>query len=450
MAAMPTRRTFLQTIGAAAAGASATLGSALPSSAAALSQDLRHGGGAAANLPAPIAALTDRRSEAVPISIPEREHRIHRARELMAQNNLDALVLTAGTSLAYFTGLRWSPSERLLAWLLPARGNPAMVCPAFEEGRVRELMDAHPGHSGQPSAASPAPQIYPWNEDQSPYSTVASALKDRSIAAGRIGVEERTPFLFADSIAQALPAAHLVSATPVTAGCRSVKSPAELALLRLANQVTLSVYKAAFQSAEPGMSNRHVSDLIALAYERVGFPGEASCEVGPFSALPHGSVQPQTIREGEVVLLDDGCRVQGYVSDISRAFVLGRATDRQKQVFDLVHKAQTAALAAARPGVPCERIDAVARDVITGGGFGPGYKFFSHRVGHGIGMDGHEWPYLVGGNHTPLAPGMTFSDEPGIYIPGEFGIRLEDCWFVTPDGAEFFTPQSPSIEHPFG
>ncbi len=449
MTAMPTRRSFLQTIGAAAA-----LGSALPSSSAALPQDLRHGAGATANLPAPIAALTDRRSEAVPISIAEREHRIHRARELMAQNNLDALVLTAGTSLAYFTGLRWSPSERLLAWLLPARGNPAMVCPAFEEARVRELMDAHPaghpGQPGQPDAAPPAPQIYTWNEDQSPFSTVARALKDRSVTAGRIGVEERTPFVFADSIAQALPAAHLVSATPVTAGCRSVKSPAELALLRLANQVTLSVYKAAFQSAEPGMSNRHVSDLIALAYDRVGFPGEASCEVGPSSALPHGSVQPQTIQTGEVVLLDDGCTVDGYKSDISRSFVLGQATDLQKHVFDLVHKAQTSALAAARPGVPCDRIDAVAREVIANGGFGPGYKFFSHRLGHGIGMDGHEWPYLVGGNHTPLAPAMTFSDEPGIYIPGEFGIRLEDCWFVTPNGAEFFTPQSPSLEHPFG
>ena len=402
-------------------------------------------------LPAPIAALTDRRSEAVPISMAEREHRIDRARELMVQNNLQAMVLTAGTSLAYFTGLRWSPSERLLAWLLPARGNPVMVCPAFEEARVRELMEMRSGQGGGAAPApGPAPQIYTWNEDQSPYSTVARALKDRSISTGRVGVEERTPFVFADSIAQALPAVTLVSGTPVTAGCRSVKSQAELALLRLANQVTLSVYKAAFQSAEPGMSNRHVSDLIALAYDRVGFRGEASCEVGPFSALPHGSVQPQTIREGEVVLLDDGCTVEGYESDISRAFVLGRATDRQKQVFDLVHKAQTAALAAARPGVPCDRIDAVAREIIRSGGFGPGYKFFSHRVGHGIGMDGHEWPYLVGGNRTPLAPGMTFSDEPGIYIPGEFGIRLEDCWFVTPTGAEFFTPQSPSLEYPFG
>ncbi len=445
---MPTRRSFLGGIGVAA-GASAALGS----SSLFVRRRPESQTPGTTKLPAAISALTDRRSEAVPISIAEREHRIDRARELMIQNDLEALVLTAGTSLRYFTGLRWSPSERLLAWLLPARGKPLMVCPAFEEARVRELMDGRPGQG--PVAPTPqiytwSPQIYTWNEDQSPYATVARALKDRSIAAGRIGVEERTPFVFADSIAQALPAARLVSGTPVTAGCRSVKSPAELALLRLANQVTMSVYKAAFQSAEPGMSNRHVSDLIGLAYERVGFPGEASCEVGPYSALPHGSVQPQTIRTGEVVLLDDGCTVEGYESDISRAFVLGRATDRQKQVFDLVHKAQAAALAAARPGVPCDRIDAVAREIITAGGFGPGYKFFSHRVGHGIGMDGHEWPYLVGGNHTPLAPGMTFSDEPGVYIPGEFGIRLEDCWFVTADGAEFFTPQSPSLEHPFG
>ncbi len=278
---------------------------------------------------------------------------------------------------------------------------------------------------------------------------LARALQDFGITAGRIGVEERTQFAFADGIAHASPALTAISAIPVTAGCRSIKSPAELALMQLANDITLQVYEAAWRSIHPGMTNHHVSDLISAAYDRTGFPGEASCEVGPFSALPHGSLQPQQIDRGEIILLDDGCTVEGYQSDISRAFVLGRATDRQKRVFDIVHRAQAAALAAARPGIPCHAIDDAARKIIEDSGYGPGYKFFSHRLGHGIGMDGHEWPYLVRGNNQPLEPGMCFSDEPGIYIPNQFGIRLEDDWHVTADGGKLFTPQSPSLEQPF-
>jgi Xaa-Pro dipeptidase len=198
------------------------------------------------------------------------------------------------------------------------------------------------------------------------------------------------------------------------------------------------------------MTNRHVSDLITVAYNRTGFPGYASCQVGEYSALPHGSLQPQVIREGEIILLDDGCTVEGYQSDISRSFVLGKASDKQKSVFDIVHKAQSAALAAGKAGAPCHAVDDAARKIVTDAGYGPGYKHFSHRLGHGIGMDGHEWPYLVGGNDLPLESGMTFSDEPGIYIVGEFGIRLEDDWVVTPNGGDMFTPQSLSLEDPFG
>ncbi|HMF54377.1 MAG TPA: M24 family metallopeptidase, partial [Edaphobacter sp.] len=240
-----------------------------------------------------------------------------------------------------------------------------------------------------------------------------------------------------------------VSGTPITAGCRAVKSPAELALMRLANDNTLKVYEAAWKSLEPGMTNEQVSDLIAAAYNRTGFPGFASCQVAEYSALPHGSLKPQVIREGQIILLDDGCLVEGYQSDISRSFVLGKATDKQKQVFDIVHKAQAAALTAGKAGAPCEAVDAAARKVITDAGYGPGYKHFTHRLGHGIGMDMHEWPYLVRGNTLPLESGMTFSDEPGIYIVGEFGIRLEDDWVVTPNGGDLFTPQSPSLEQPF-
>ena len=396
-------------------------------------------------LPPAIAALSRRTGEAVPISLAEREQRLDRARALMRQNKIDAIVITTGTSLTYFTGLRWGQSERFFCWALPATGAPFVVCPVFEEGRVRERMEAKP--ATLPSAATT--KVYTWNEDEDPYKLLAKALKEAGIATGRIGIEERTQFVFAEGIAHASPSLTATSATPVTFGCRGIKSPAELALMQLANNITLSVYKAAYESTQPGMTTHQFSDMIDVAYKRCGVVGEASCQVGIYSALPHGSLQPQVIREGEIVLIDDGCKVEDYSSDISRTFVLGKPTDKQRKVFDIVHQAQAAALAAARPGVPCHVIDDAARKVVTDAGFGPDYKYFSHRLGHGIGMDGHEWPYLVRGNNTALAPGMCFSDEPGVYIVGEFGVRLEDDWHVTEDGGKMFTPTSPSLEHPF-
>jgi Xaa-Pro dipeptidase len=400
-------------------------------------------------LPPAIAALTNRRAEAVPITLTEREKRLERARALMHQNKIDAIVITTGTSLTYFTGLRWGQSERFFAWTLPATGAPFIVCPVFEEGRVRERMEAKP--ATLPTASTT--RVYTWNEDDDPYQLLAKALKESGLTTGKIGIEERTQFVFADGIAHASPTLTTTSATPITYGCRSIKSPAELALMQLANNISLSVYKACYESAQPGMTNRQFSQLVDLAYTRSGVTGDASCQVGEYSALPHGSLQPQIIREGEIILIDDGCLVEGYQSDISRTFVLGDATspklDKQRKVFDIVRQAQSAALAAARPGVQCQAIDAAARAVVTAAGYGPDYKHFTHRVGHGIGMDMHEWPYLVRGNTTPLAPGMCFSDEPGIYLPGEFGVRLEDDWHVTEAGGEMFTPQSPSLEHPF-
>jgi Xaa-Pro dipeptidase len=415
------------------------------------------------NLPPAIAALTSRRAEATPITLAEREQRLDRARALMHQNQIDAIVIATGTSLNYFTGLRWGQSERFFAWVLPEKGSPFIVCPVFEEGRVRERMDAKP--ATLPSASTT--RVYTWNEDEDPYKLLAKALKESGIATGKIGsaggkigsvrghigIEERTQFVFADGIAHASPTLTATSATPITFGCRSIKTPAELALMQLANNITLSVYKAAYESAQPGMTNRQFRQLIDAAYARCGVTGDASCQVGEYSALPHGSLQPQVIREGEIILIDDGCTVEGYQSDISRTFVLGDPTspnlDKARKVFDIVHQAQSAALAAARPGVQCQAIDTAARNIVTAAGYGPDYKHFTHRVGHGIGMDGHEWPYLVRGNTTPLAPGMCFSDEPGIYITGEFGVRLEDDWHVTEDGGKMFTPQSPSLEHPF-
>jgi Xaa-Pro dipeptidase len=393
-------------------------------------------------LPPSIAALRSWKDQAVPITKDERMARQENALRLMAANHLDAIVLMEGTSLEYFSGIRWWGGERFFAMVLPAKGAAFYVCPAFEEARAREQMANAP--DGEHA------DLRVWQEDENPYQRVAQGLKDRGIAAGTVGLEETVRVVFEEGIAKAAPQVRLTSATPVTAGCRRIKSDHEIALMRLASKVTLAVYEAAYRALKAGMTRGQLQDLIATAYQRTGFPGDASVQVDEFTAVPHGSVSTQVIHEGSIVLLDDGCTVEGYVSDITRTFVLGKATDKMKSVFDIVHRAQTAALKTARPGIECQAVDAAARKVITDAGYGPDYKFFRHRLGHGMGMDGHEWPYLVRGNTTLLAPNMTFSDEPGIYIPSEFGIRLEDDMHITESGAELFTPQSPSLEDPFG
>jgi Xaa-Pro dipeptidase len=288
-----------------------------------------------------------------------------------------------------------------------------------------------------------------WQEDESPYQKLAQGLHDLGIATGSLGIEETVHFVFSSAISQAAGQVRLVSATPVAAGCRMTKSPQEIALMRLACKATLSVYEAVFKSLHEGMTDSDIRRLVHSAYEKVGFEGDVDVSIAANSSSPHGSTEAQTVREGSIIMLDDGCLVQGYTSDITRTFVLGTPTDKMKKVFDIVHRAQTAALQTARSGVPCESVDAAARKLISDAGYGPDYRFFTHRVGHGMGMDGHEWPYLVRGNKTPLEPNMVFSDEPGIYIPGEFGIRLEDDMHITENGAELFTPQSPSLTEPF-
>jgi Xaa-Pro dipeptidase len=394
------------------------------------------------SLPPSIAQLKSRKAEATPITREERQARQERARQLMAENGLDAILLMEGTSLRYFTGVRWWGGERTFALVLPAKGAAFYVCPAFEEGRAREqLANAPDGNQAD---------VRVWQEDESPYQRIAQGLKERGIASGKIGIEETVRFVFADGIAKAAPQATLASATPVTAGCRMIKSAHEIALMRLASQVTLAAYEAAYRALQPGMTQRDVSGLIDAAYGRLGFPGDASVMVDEFTAYPHGSTTPQVIREGSIIMIDDGCTVEGYQSDITRTFVLGKASDKMKQVFDTVLRAQSAALATARPGAECGSVDAAARKVITDAGFGPDYKYFTHRLGHGLGMDGHEWPYLVRGNPTKLQANMTTSNEPGIYIRGEFGVRIEDDMHVTENGAELFTPQTVSLENPFG
>lgn len=392
------------------------------------------------DLPPSLAALTDQAHRAAPITSQEREGRIEKARALMGRHGLDALMLTGGTSLAYFTGIRWGLSERLFAVVVPVRGQAFLVCPAFEEDRAREQL-----HDG-PLADT---EVFTWQEHESPYALVAGGLRDRGYASGTLGVEETVRFVFSHGVSRAAPALSLSSGTPVTAGCRGVKDEHELALMQLANEVTLNAYQAAYQALEAGMTQGDFRRLVSQAHSQQGFSGGAGVQVGQYSALPHGSVTPQTIEEGSVLLMDGGCSAEGYRSDISRTFVLGEPTDRMREVFDIVHRAQAAALAAAAPGVQAQAVDGAARAVIEEAGFGPDYTYFTHRVGHGIGMDGHEWPYLVRGNAMPLEPGHTFSDEPGIYIPGEFGVRLEDDMYITEEGAALFTPPSPSIDEPF-
>ncbi len=394
------------------------------------------------SLPPSLARLQSRKNEAAPIAREERAARQERARQLMSENALDAIVLMEGTSLKYFTGLSWGGGERLFALVLPAKGAAFYVSPAFEEGRAREQLSHAPDGEH--------PDVRTWQEDENPYQRVAQGLKERGMASGKLGVEETVRFVFADGIAKAAPQATLTSATPVTAGCRMIKSAHEIALMRLASQVTLAAYEAVYHTLREGMTQQQVEDLIAAAYGKLGFPGEASVQVGEYSSNPHGSSTPQVIREGSVIMIDDGCTVEGYQSDITRSFVLGKASDKMKKVFDIVHRAQAAALATARPRVECGAVDAAARKVITDAGYGPDYKYFTHRLGHGIGMDGHEWPYLVRGNTARLQANVTTSNEPGIYIPGEFGIRLEDDMHITENGAELFTAQSGSLEDPFG
>ena len=442
---MTTRRSLLGAGAAAAAGL--VLGSrradAASPQASALDETVGHipERQPGSDMPPAIRALAKLPGQPPAISVEERRARLEKARTLMRANGIDALMLTGGTSMEYFTGIKWGISERLLSAIIPSKGSAFLVTPKFEEERAME--QARLGPLGKEA------EVFAWEEHENPYALVAQGLKARGLSTATIGAEETVRFQFADGAAH-LANVKVVSGTPVTAGCRTIKDAHELALMRFASQVTLKAYEAAWKSLREGMSQDEFARLVSLAHTRLGYSGSAGVQVGKYSALPHGSATPQVVREGSILLIDGGCKVEGYSSDISRTFVLGKPTQRMNDVFEIEHKAQTAALKAARPGVPCEAVDAAARKVIVDAGFGPDYKFFSHRVGHGMGMDGHEWPYLVKGNTLPLKPGMVFSDEPGIYIPGEFGIRLEDDMVITETGAELFTPQSPSLEAPFG
>lgn len=386
----------------------------------------------------PIARLKPMTDGIVPISDAERLARMEKARRLMVQNGLDAVVIEAGSSMFYYTGVTWGLSERTFAMVLPARGEIVWVCAKFEEDRALELI-----RFGK--------DVRTWEEDESPYQLFADVFREKGISAGRIGFDERVRFFIWDGIRKVTPGAEYVSADPVTIGCRSIKSPAEIALMQRANDITVEAYKAAIAMLREGMTKADFASDADAAFRALGVVGGIGANFGEHSALPHGSSKPRTLREGDIILMDGGCSVEGYRSDISRTIVFGKPTQEQLDIWHLEVQAQMAAFKAAKPGVPHEDIDAAARKVITDAGYGPGYKVpgLPHRTGHGIGLDGHEWTYLVKGNKEPVQPGMCFTDEPMIVIPGEYGIRQEDDMYITGDGARWFSQPSLAMDRPF-
>ena len=394
---------------------------------------------AAQSLPPAFDALKPLGDRVKPIRPEELQVRVARAQQLMTDSKprFEALYVTPGTTLVYYTGVRWWPSERILAFVVPRQGDPLLVCPAFEEGRLREQL------------RWPI-EIRVWQEDEDPYPIIEKWLIERGIRTGQVGVEATTRYVFFDGLRHAATSLDYTSGDPITVGCRAQKSAHELELMRLACLATCAVYKAIFASLREGMTQREVSELAARGYARMGLQGEASAFFGPSSALPHGSREEQVLREGIGVMIDDGTTVEGYQSDVTRVGVIGKPPEKLQRAFEIVRSAQNAALAAAVAGRECGSVDDAARKVIVDAGFGPGYKYFSHRLGHGIGMDGHESPYLVHGNRTILKPGMTFSNEPGIYVVGEYGMRCEDDMVIAESGqAQLLTPGfQPSLETP--
>jgi Xaa-Pro dipeptidase len=384
-------------------------------------------------VPGALRALKPMTEGVHPITADERRARIEKAQGLMAEQKIGAVYMERGSSMFYFTGTR-----NLAGLLLPATGEIAWIAPAAQEQQVHE-------------GSQVGGKVFTYTESERSFHVLKNALKEFGVSARKIGLEEQVQFSSYDALRKEIPTGEFVNATPVTAGCRVIKSKAEIALMQRAADVTIAAYRAGLATLREGMPPRELSANIVAAYSALGFPGEVSVSFGKNTAFPHGSTVAQTLHEGDMILLDDGCAVDGYQSDITRAVVFGKASARQKLIWDLEHKAQDAAFAAARVGATCESVDFAARKVITDAGFGPGYKLpgLPHRTGHGLGLDIHEWTYMVKGNKTPLAPGMCFSDEPMI-VDGEFGVRLEDCIYMTENGARFFSKQSPAIDQPFG
>ena len=383
--------------------------------------------------------LTKMTGNVVPISREERLARIARVQERMRKARMSALLIEPGASLTYFTGVRWGRSERLTAAVIPAEGELMIVTPAFEEPSVRESLKV-PG------------EVRVWNEDENPHRVVAGFLRERKLT-GPVGVEETVRFFAADGLREAMPGVMLAAGAAVVRPVRMIKSPAEIALMQAATDVTVAAYRHTASRIERGMTPADIGAIMNGATRALGGePQFALVLLGEASAYPHGTGKPQAVREGEVVLMDCGCTVEGYQSDISRTFVFGEANAEQRKVWNDMHRGQEIALAAARVGRPAGSVDDAVRAYYEKLGYGPGYKLpgLSHRTGHGIGLEGHEPINLVRGERTPLAPGMCFSNEPGLYLPGKFGVRLEDCFYMTQAGPRYFSQPPPSIDKPFG
>lgn len=372
------------------------------------------------------------------ITLAERQARIERARAAMVDAGADALLVGAGLSLSYFTGIGWGMIERLVAMVLTPRGKPYIVCPAFEQGSLEAILTLDV-------------DLRLWEEHESPSALVAAIL--REAGATRLAIDPALPFGMAERVRLAAPSASVLDATPIIDGCRAIKSEPELALMRQAKRMTLEVQRRAARVLAPGIRASAVRGFIDAAHKAIGSAGSTFCIVqfGASTAFPHGLPQDDELREGDMVLIDTGCAVEGYNSDITRSYVFGKADDEQRRIWEIEAEAQRAAFDAVRPGVPCAAIDAAARAVLERHGLGPDYRLpgLPHRTGHGIGLSVHEAPYLVRGDETPLQPGMCFSNEPMIVVPGRFGVRLEDHFHVTDHGARWFTEPSPAIDEPF-
>jgi len=409
------RREFVQR-GVALAGGAALLG-------------LRTGELAASEIPV---APPSKPDAPAPISESEREQRRDKARRLMKQLGFSAMLIEPGANMTYFAGIEWGRSERLFAFLLPETGKPVVISPAFEQQRAEDQVNGRF-------------DVRVWQEDQNPEELVAKTLTDLGLSTGRLAIDPSARTFVLTEMVTARPSMQFGTAANIVNQCRGVKSAHEIEIMRYANQVTLQAYRAAFKTLRAGMTQAELARNVSAEMAKLGYQGGALVLFGESSAYPHGLPHPRSLAENQVVLVDGGLSVHGYQSDMTRTVVFGSVSPEVQKVFDIVHEAQARALAFAGPGKQCGEVDAVARKVITDAGFGPDYRTFTHRLGHGIGLEGHEWPYLVRGSRIILEPGMTFSDEPGIYQYGKFGIRLEDIWAVTETGAEMLTPTQSSL-----
>ena len=378
-------------------------------------------------------------SDVMPLTMEDFQNRIEKAKRIMNENNIDGLLLTGSTNLRYFTNVNWGRSERTFGAVLNKKGDPIWICPAFELDRAQERIEMGKN------------DIRTWDEHESPYAMIAGIMKDLGFSRGRLGIGPTVRNFVVEGLRRDAHGLQLVDGAPITEGCRGVKNAKELAYMDLANKITKLAYRDAFSKLKEGMSRAEFGALVRNAHSEMGVQGGGGAQFGPNSAFPHGSLVDRDLYDGDIVLVDGGCGIEGFRSDVSRTVVFGTPTAKQREVWDVVREAQLAAHNAVKPGVTCETVDRAARKVVEDAGYGPDYKFFGHRVGHGIGMEGHEYPYLVRGNKLELQPGMTFSNEPGIYIYGEFGVRIEDCFCVTEDGGKFLGGmESTAIDKPVG